>query len=155
MDEKKTGDSGYFMDESRGGGAISSNENALFFLWFYLINLHCLGVGVCENNQGITGTEKANRADRVDRVDGSRADRADRVYGVDKGGVNVKEPDGIDGIDGANRADGVDRADGTNGADGADRANRVDEADRADGANGGEANVEKLGDSRDPGLGDS
>lgn len=63
------------MDESRRGGVISSDKDALFSLWFHLINLRHLGVGVFGDNQGRVDIEKAVRADEADRA--KRSDRSD------------------------------------------------------------------------------
>ena len=168
MDGKRTGDSGCSMDKSRGGGAISFNEDTLFSLKFHLINLRCPSVGVCKDDQGIAGKKKADGADKADgvsKVDGGGADAekpdgADEVDGVGRGGTDAEEPDGADKVDKADRADRAneaDGADGANGIDGADRANKTDGADGVDGADradGGGADVEKPGNPGDPGLRD-
>ncbi len=75
------------MDWSKGGRAIFSDKEALFSLWFHLINLHSLGVGVCGDNQGRTDIEKADGVDKAGRADGSdkavKVDRKNRADGAD------------------------------------------------------------------------
>lgn len=93
---------GCTMDGSREGEVISSDKNALFSLWFYLINLGHLEVGIYRDDQSRADAKKANRRNRADRVDKvNRADRADRVDRVDKDEVDIERLDGVD------RADGV------------------------------------------------
>ena len=73
-------DGGCFIDGSRGGGAISSNEDAFFSLRFYLINLHCPGIDVCEDDQGIANVKKTDRVDKTNGTD--KADKANKVDGA-------------------------------------------------------------------------
>ena len=133
------------MDGNRRRRVISSNENTLFSLWFYLINLHCLGIGVCRDNQSIVGIEKADGTDGVDRADGAnKADRVDRTNGAngtDGDGANQSGANGADGVDGADK--GGANAKKPNEADGADKTNATDGVDGADGVDRGRANAEK------------
>ena len=147
------GDGRYFMDGSRGGGAISLNENALFFPQFHLINLRCPGFDVCGDDQGIASTEKADRANRANGANGADGvDKADRIDGVNR-------TDGANGVDksrtDAAEPDRVNGADGANGVDGADKANkgRAD-TEKPDRANKGGADSEQPENPRDLGLRD-
>ncbi len=87
MDGKRSGDGRYSIDGSRGGGAISSDKDALFVLWFHSINLQHPGVGVYGDDQGKANAEKADRSDGADRAAGAEADGDDGVDGAD--GYNV------------------------------------------------------------------
>ncbi len=151
------------MEGSRRGGAISSDKDALFVLWFYSINLQYPGINVCGDNQGRADAEKVDKADIVDGADGAEADGADGadevdgIDGVDKSkvdradeanggradrdGADAEEPDGADGGGAdAEEPDGADRADG-GGADGGGAD--VEGPDGVDGADGGGADVEE------------
>lgn len=135
VDKKRSGDGGCFIDRSRGGRAIFFDEDALFIFRFYSINLQCLGIGVCKENQGRADIEKADIADGADKVDcADRADKnkADRADGANKDGANR--------TDRANKG-GIDKEE----LDGADRSEvDAEEPDRADGADKGGVDVEKL-----------
>lgn len=137
LEEKKMGDR-YSIDKKRGEKTIFFDENALFSLWFHLINLRCPKVRVCKDDQGKVDVEKADKVDRANTADRTNGiDRADRV-------------DKADRADRTNRADRADRADRIDGANKANKANGVDGADRGradieelDGADGGRINIEK------------
>lgn len=82
---------------------ISSDKNAFFFLQFHSINLRCLRVNVCKDDQG-----KINRADRADSQNG--VDGADKVDRANKGRADVEKPNGVDkGKADIEKPDGVDK----------------------------------------------
>ena len=96
-----------FMDESRRRKTIFFDKNALFSLWFHLINLRHLRISICKDNQSKTNLEKADGVEEIDRADGvnkankidraNRADRVDRINKEDrtnKNRVDAKKPDG-------------------------------------------------------------
>lgn len=58
-DEKKTGDEN-LTNRFREVGAKSSAEDTEFSFWFYLMNLHSLGVDVYRNDQGTMSKKKAD-----------------------------------------------------------------------------------------------
>lgn len=93
------------MDGSRGGKAISSDENALFSLQFYLINLHHLGVCVGGDKQDIVSAEKTDGVDGIDRANrADRVNRANRADGTNGGKVNGGGADGTDQVDRADKS---------------------------------------------------
>lgn len=117
---------------SREMRANSSDEDALFTLWFHLINLCLPGAGVCGDNQGIADKEKTENtgiggADKpstggADVEKDSSIGRADAKKGLgtgeadklSKGGTNVEEDLGTGGAD-------AKEGPGTGGADKAER----------------------------------
>lgn len=60
MTKKKKMGNGTSINKNRGMRAKFFDENAFFFLWFYMINLRHLEVKIYRNNQNIVNKKKRN-----------------------------------------------------------------------------------------------